>query len=331
MDLRTQRILVTGGGGFLGTSVRRALMSRGVEPARVIWPRSAACDLRDAVAARGTLASAFEGRGPTLVLHLAGFVGGLGANRRWPARFFHDNLSMAMNLVEAARALGLITPAFKFVQVGTMCSYPAAAQPPYREESLGTGLPDAEVASYGVAKLAVLQMLEAYRLEHGLRSAYVIPTGFYGPGDNTNPENSHVIGALVRKYVDAAAERAAHVVNWGTGSPTRDFVYIDDAAEGVLRAAEVLEEPVPVNLTGGEEVSIRELAERIARLAGFSGSTVWDSEKGDGQPRRSLHGGRAASVLGWTPRVGLEDGLSRTVTWYREAGEKFRSGPKGPT
>lgn len=300
--------------------MRSALRTRGVADANIETPPRSACDLTNRGSVDAMLERSFGGRGPTLVLHAAGFVGGLGANRRAPARFFHDNLVMALNLVESCRARGLIGPGFKFVQVGTMCSYPASAPCPYREADLWSGLPDPEVASYGVAKLAILQMLEAYRLEHGLRWAYVIPTGFYGPGDNTNPANSHVAGALIRKYVDAAAAGEPSVTNWGTGSARRDLIYIDDAAEGVLRAAEVLDTPTPINLTSGREVAIGELAGLIAGLAGFRGETVWDASHGDGQARRSLDPTRARELLGWNAPTRLEDGLARSVAWYKAHG-----------
>jgi GDP-L-fucose synthase len=292
-----------------------------VPPEHIAICRSRRYDLLERLAVRRLYQDIFGGEGPTLILHAAGFVGGLGANRKWPADFFFRNLGMTMTLIEEARTRGFIERGMKFVQVGTMCSYPAGAAIPYREESLWLGKPDPEVAPYGLAKLAALEMLEAYGSQHGLRSAYVIPTGFFGPGDNINPENSHVAGALVRKYVDAQATGAPEVVNWGTGSPRRDFIYIEDAAAGVLRAAEVMDTPTPINLTGGEEVSIRELAEMVARLAGYEGRTLWDASKGDGQPRRSLDGTRAKTLLHWSPRVTLEEGLRRTVEWYRSVRE----------
>lgn len=317
LDLRTQRILLTGGSGFLGRSVKRLLESRGVAAHALAAPRSREFDLNDRAAVRALYDSVFDGRGPSLILHAAGFVGGLGANRAWPARFFFDNLQMTMNLVEEARARGLIDRGLMFAQVGTMCSYPEDAPMPYREESLYRGRPDHEIAHYGIAKLACHQLLLAYAAQHGLRSAYVIPTGFFGPGDNTNTSNSHVAGAFVQKYVEATLLGMREVVNWGTGSPRRDLIYIDDAAEGLLRAAEVMTEPTPINLSSGQEVSIRELAELVAKLAGYQGRTVWDTSKGDGQPRRCLDNSRAKQLLDWHPRTTLEEGLRRTVQWYQ--------------
>jgi GDP-L-fucose synthase len=317
LDLTDQRILITGGRGFLGRALRRALLAQGVPPVSILTPSRADFDLTDPHAVRRLYAASFPGSGPSLVLNCAGFVGGLGANRMHPANFFHDNLAIPLHLVEHARLAGLLDRPFKFVQIGTMCSYPANAPIPYREDSLWTGLPDPEIASYGVSKLASLQLLEAYRLQHGLKSAYVIPTGFFGPGDNTNPANSHVVGALVRKYVHAAQDNAPSVTNWGSGAPTRDFIFIDDAAQGTLRAAQLLDTPTPINLTGGTEVSIRHLAELIARLADYRGQTIWDTSKGDGQPRRALDGSRARQLLNWSPATPLEVGIRQTVDWFR--------------
>lgn len=318
LDLTRQRIILTGGAGFLGRSVAAALETRGVSPARVFVPRRREFDLTRRDAATRLLADAFAGEPATLIIHCAGFVGGLGANRRFPTRFFHDNLSMGLNLVEAALESGFIRSGGTFVQIGTMCSYPSDAPVPYREESLFRGPPDADIAPYGVAKLALLSMLDAYRREHGLKSAYVIPVNLYGPGDNiADPELSHVAGALVRRFVEAADAKTPEVVCWGTGAPTRDFLYVDDAAEGVLRAAERIDDATPINLAAGREVSIRELAETIARLAGYQGRIVWDASKGDGISRRCLDIARAGSLLGWQPRTSLEEGLARTIRWYR--------------
>ncbi|MCE7973197.1 MAG: NAD-dependent epimerase/dehydratase family protein [Leptolyngbya sp. PLA1] len=317
LDWRTQRVLLTGGHGFLGRAVHARLLASGVPESAIVRFRSAERDLRDPAQAASAVRSPWGGAGPTLVINCAGFVGGLGANRKWPSRFFFDTMAIAMHTLEESRRAGFISPAFKFIQIGTMCSYPADAPIPYRESSLFRGLPDAEIASYGVAKLATLQMLEAYRLEHGLRSAYVIPTGFFGPGDNMDPANSHVAGALVRKYVEASSRGDAEVVNWGSGAPTRDFIYIDDAARGVLLAAERVDTPTPINLTGGVEVSIHDLAALVSRLTGYRGRTVWDTTKGDGQPRRCLDGTKARELLGFEPATSLEEGLKRTVDWYR--------------
>lgn len=318
INLTHQRIAVTGGGGFLGRSVCRLLKERGVEDSRVFVARKRDFDLTQQEACRKLYREAFPGSGPTLVLHLAGYTGGIGANRRYPARFFADNLAMSLNLVTAAQEHGLFERGLRFVQVGTMCSYPGEAPIPYREESLWKGYPDAVSAPYGVAKLAAWQLLDAYRAEFGLRCAYVIPVNLFGPGDNiADPENSHVAGALVRKFVEAVVYGQSEVVCWGSGAPTRDFLYVDDCAEGVLRAAEVMDDPIPINLASGKEVSIKALAETIARLAGYRGRITWDHSKPDGQAHRSLDITRARRVLEWEPKVSLEEGLKHTVEWYR--------------
>lgn len=317
LDLRSQRIIVTGGGGFLGRSIVRLLASRGVPETHVFVPRKRDYDLTRQDAVRKLFADSFGAGGPTLTIHAAGFVGGIGANRKHPALFFSHNMSMALNLVMAAHESGAIERGLRIVQVGTMCSYPKDAPIPYREESLWAGYPDAVSAPYGVAKLASWQLLDAYRAEYGLRSSYVIPVNLYGPGDNiADPENSHVAGALVRKFVEAVKYGQNEVVCWGSGAPTRDFLYIDDCAEGILRAAEEMSEPTPINLAGGAEVSIRTLAETIARHAGFKGRITWDTSKPDGQARRCLDISRAREVLRWEPKVKLDDGLKRTVEWY---------------
>ncbi len=321
MDWREQRVIVTGGAGFLGRAVVACLRARGLSESHICVVRSREFDLTDAAAARRLMSAAFAGASPTMIIHAAGFVGGIGANRAFPARFFHDNLSMAMNLVESARRSGLLDrgeASLKFVQVSTMCAYPADAPLPFKEESLFRGLPDAEIASYGIAKLAVLQMLRAYRAQHGLRAAYVIPVNLFGPGDNIADEkNSHVAGALMRRFVEATAKGDAEVVCWGSGAPTRDFVFVDDAAEGIVRAAEEIDDATPINIASGQEVSIRALAELLAKVSGYRGRISWDTSKGDGVSRRCLDISRAKALLGWSPRVSLEDGMRRTVEWYR--------------
>lgn len=316
--LTQQRIVVTGGAGFLGRAVVKALRERKVPESAIFVPRSREYNLTTQDAVRKVYKDAFGGSGPTLVIHCAGFVGGINANRRFPGRFFTDNLLMPLNLLTIALERGFVGRGMKFVQIGTMCSYPADASIPYKEESLWKGYPDPAAAAYGVSKLAAWQLLDAYRAEHGMKSAYVIPVNLFGPGDNiSHRENSHVAGALVRTFVEAAYYNEPEVVCWGTGSPTRDFVYMDDAAEGVVRAAEELDVPDPVNLAGGTEVSIRQLAELISRLAGYKGRITWDTSKPDGQMHRSLDISRAKKLLGWEPRVSLEEGLHRTVEWYK--------------
>jgi len=316
-DLRSKRIILTGGAGFLGRAVRSILLARGVPDDRIFVPRSAQIDLTQQDATRRLFAEAFAGEPVDLVIHCAGRVGGLGANRAKPANFFVDNMAMALNLVDAARRSGFIDRAGKFVMVGSMTSYPAQAQAPFREDDLYNGYPDAASAPYGIAKLAALEMLRACHAQLGLKAAYVVPVNLYGPGDNIDPATSHFVGALVDRCVRAIREKSPTLECWGTGSPTREFLYVDDAAEGVVRAAELIDDPTPINLGSGEEFSIREVVDAVVEQSGYRGEVVWDATKPDGVGRRCLDSTRARKLLGWTAAISLEEGLRRTIEWRR--------------
>ena len=250
---------------------------------------------------------------PQVLIHLAGIVGGIGANRDNPGRFFYENMMMGMQLIEGARLHGVE----KFVQIGTVCSYPKFTPVPFKEDDLWSGYPEETNAPYGIAKKTLLVQLQAYRDQYGLNGIYLLPVNLYGPGDNFDPGSSHVIPALIKKCADAVRKGESKVEVWGTGAPTREFLYVDDAAEGVLRAAEVMDEPVPINLGTGMEITIKDLVELIAKLTGFKGEIRWDSSKPDGQPRRCLDTQRAKKLLNWQAQVGFEEGLKRTIDWWR--------------
>jgi GDP-L-fucose synthase len=251
---------------------------------------------------------------PEVVIHLAAEVGGIGANREHPGRFFYKNMAMGLHLVEHARQQRVK----KFVQAGTVCAYPKFTPVPFREEDLWNGYPEETNAPYGIAKKALFVMLDAYHREYGLKSAVVVPVNLYGPGDNFDPRSSHVIPALIRKCVEARERKDSQMTCWGTGSASREFLYVEDAAEGIIRAAEVMDAPVPINLGTGREITIRNLVETIARLTNFQGRIVWDPAKPDGQPRRCLDTSRARELLGWSASMDFEAGLRETVTWYEQ-------------
>jgi GDP-L-fucose synthase len=311
-DLATKRILVTGGAGFLGRAVCRLLRERGVADERIIVPRRREYDLT----VEADVARLYETARPEIVIHLAAEVGGIGANMAHPGRFFFANMAMGLHLVEHARRIGLE----KFIHTGTVCAYPKFAPIPFCEDDIWNGYPEETNAPYGVAKKSLFVMLDGYRREYGLQSAVAVPVNLYGPGDNFDPASSHVIPALIRKCEEARLAGADEVVCWGTGAATREFLYVDDAAEGILRAAEVMAEPVPINLGGGQEISIRDLVTKIAAACGFAGRITWDTTKPDGQPRRGLDISRARELLGWSPRQDFDSGLATTVAWWRAQG-----------
>ena len=258
---------------------------------------------------------------PDIVLHLAAEVGGIGANQANPGRYFYANMAMALHLIEEARRVGLR----KFVQVGTICAYPKHTPVPFREADLWNGYPEETNAPYGVAKKAALVMLDGYRRQYGLASSYLLPVNLYGPWDNFDPATSHVIPALIRKCLEAAESGRAWIDCWGTGSASREFLFVDDAAEGVVRAAERLDDPVPVNLGTGSEITVRALVELVAETCGFTGEIRWDPSRPDGQPRRCVDASRASELLGWCAETRLADGLRATVDWYR-ANRTHRAG-----
>jgi GDP-L-fucose synthase len=307
MNLSEQRILLTGGAGFLGRAVVAALHARGAKD--IFIPRRRDYDLT----VEADVERVYRDARPTLVMHLAAEVGGIGANMLNPGRYFYANMAMALHLIEHARRNGVA----KFVQTGTICAYPKFTPVPFNENELWNGYPEETNAPYGVAKKAALVMLESYRAQYGMQSAYLLPVNLYGPWDNFDLTTSHVIPALIRKCMEAQDRASDHIVCWGTGSASREFLFVDDCAEGLVRAAEALDAPVPVNLGTGMEITIRDLVELIARLVGFQGEIRWDSSKPDGQPRRCLDTRRAESLMGWRAQVSFEEGLRRTIDWYR--------------
>lgn len=301
-----KRVTVTGGSGFLGRFVVSKLQERGAKD--VFVPRKADYDLRQHAAVMDLLNDAR----PDVIIHMAAVVGGIGANRAHPAEFFYDNMMMGIQLMhEAWRAGGQ-----KFVTVGTVCAYPKFTPVPFREENLWDGYPEETNAPYGLAKKMLLVQGQAYRQQYGYNTIYLLPTNLYGPHDNFDLETSHVIPALIRKALEAKERGEKQLVAWGTGSPTREFLYVEDAAEGIVLAAERYNGAEPVNLGSGMEISIKDLVETIARLVGFQGEIVWDTEKPDGQPRRSLDTSRAEKYFGFRAHTSFEEGLSKTVAWY---------------
>jgi GDP-L-fucose synthase len=296
------RALVTGGGGFLGSHLVARLESEGYD---VVVTRRQDHDLTHEQAA----ASLFDEARPELVFHLAAEVGGIGANRANPGRYWFANLQMGVNVLEQARLHGIE----KLVIVGTVCSYPKLTPVPFSEDELWNGYPEETNAPYGVAKKTILVGAQAYREQYGLNSVFLLPTNLYGPGDNFHPTNAHVIPDLIRKMVDSPEE----VVLWGDGSPTREFLYVEDCVEGLALAAERYDGAEPVNLGAGKEISIRELAELVADVTGFEGRIRWDDSQPNGQPRRSVDATRARELFGFEAQTPLREGIERTVAWYR--------------
>ena len=309
MRLSRKRIMVTGGAGFLGQRVVSAL--REGEGAEIQVPLLEDYDLCHEAAVERVY-SDFQ---PQVVIHLAAEVGGIGANRANPGRFAYRNLVMGALLMEHARLSGVE----KFVALGTICAYPKFARVPFREEELWDGYPEETNAPYGLAKKMLLVLAQTYRQQYGFNAIFLLPVNLYGPGDNFNPDTSHVIPAMIRKCVEAVEQRADEIVLWGDGSPTREFLYVDDCAEAIVRATELYGGSEPVNIGAGKEISIRDLANLIAGLTGFKGRFVWDTSQPNGQPRRCLDTRRAAEWFGFRARVDFREGLLRTIQWYTES------------
>ena len=306
-SLAGRRIVVTGGAGFLGRHVCQALARH--SPAEIFVPRSADYDLRQ----REAIIRLLHDAQPDIILHLAAVVGGIGANRVNPGRYFYENAVMGLHLLEEARLAGIE----KIVSVGTICSYPKFTPVPFREDDLWNGYPEETNAPYGLAKKMLLVQAQAYRQQYGFNAVSLLPVNLYGPHDNFDPASSHVIPALIRKFVEARDAGRPEVAAWGTGNASREFLFVRDAAEGIVRAAEHYNSPEPLNLGAGREVTIRDLAELIAGRCGYQGSIRWDHTQPDGQPRRCLDTSRALREIGFRAATSLEDGLTETIHWYQ--------------
>jgi len=300
-------VMVTGGSGFLGSHLVDELKQR-ADDIDVFVPRSDEYNLRE----RAAIKRAFSACDADIVLHLAATVGGIGANRKNPGRYFYENAIMGIELMEQARKYGVN----KFTILGTICSYPKQTPVPFNEDDLYEGYPEETNAPYGIAKKALLTQSRAYRRQYDFNSIYLMPVNLYGPGDNFDLETSHVIPAIIRKCVEARERGDDLITAWGTGEPTREFLYVDDAADGILSATERYNESEPVNLGSGIEISIRDLVNTIAELTGFDGEIEWDTSKPDGQPRRRLDTSRAQERFRWEATTGFEEGLRRTVEWF---------------
>jgi len=303
-----KKILVTGGAGFFGSRVVEELLQRGVKREDLTIPRSRDIDLRNwENCVRVT-------RDADVIIHLAAKVGGIGYNQAYPARLFYDNAIMGIQLIEAARQAHVE----KFIVAGTICAYPKFTPVPFKEENLWNGYPEETNAPYGLAKKMLLVQAQAYRQEYGFNAIYLLPVNLYGPGDNFNPASSHVIPALIKKFVDAREHDEPSVEVWGTGAASREFLYVDDAARGLVLAAERYNKPDPVNLGSGMEITIKDLVSLIQELTGYSGKIDWDGSKPDGQPKRCLDVSRAREEFGFEAKMPFREGLKKTITWYEE-------------
>ena len=315
IDLKGERIVVTGGAGFLGKHLLAELRRHGAAEENILAPPVEAFDLTR----EDDVARMYQQTRPSIVIHLAAEVGGIGANRENPGRFFYSNMAMGLHLIEHARRVGLK----KFVQIGTICAYPKFTPVPFNEEDLWNGYPEETNAPYGIAKKALLVMLQAYREQYGFNGIYLLPVNLYGPGDNFDPRTSHVIPALIRKFVEAKECGNDHVEVWGTGRASREFLYVDDCARAIVLATRHYNQAEPVNIGAGMEIPISELAEKIRQLVGFEGKLVWDETKPDGQPRRCLDTRRAADAFGFRAEMDFDEGLRRTIEWWRGSGQRL--------
>lgn len=305
-SLRNKKILVTGGAGFLGSHIISRLKKEGVKD--IIIPRSAKDDLRDIVVCRRLV------KDVDIVIHLAAKVGGIGFNREHPAEMYYDNIMMGSQLMHESWKAGVE----KFVGLGTICCYPKFTPIPFQEENLWDGYPEETNAPYGLAKKMLLVQAQAYRDQYGFNSIFILPVNLYGPDDNFDPESSHVIPALIKKFQDAKKSGAKEVVIWGTGKPTREFLYVEDAAKGIVLATQSYNKSEPVNLGAGFEISIRNLAKLIKKIVGYKGKLVWDTTKPDGQPRRKLNTQKAKKEFGFEAKTSFEEGLNKVIKWYEE-------------
>jgi len=315
-----KRVILTGGAGFLGSFVIEKLKARGATD--IFVPRIENYNLIDRDDIRRLYKETLQGIDPKnmVVIHLAAHVGGIGANREHPAEFFYDNLMMGVELMHQAWQNGV----GKFTAIGTVCAYPKFTPVPFKEDDLWMGYPEETNAPYGLAKKMMLVQSQSYREQYGFNSIFLLPVNLYGPGDNFNPASSHVIPALIRKCVEAQERGDKEIIAWGDGTPTREFLYVEDAAEGIVAASEKYNDSDPVNLGSGFEISIKDLTEMIIHLTGFEGKLTWDTTKPNGQPRRGLDVSRAKQKFGWQARMSFETGMQRTVDWFRANRDKRR-------
>ncbi len=318
---QNKKVIVTGGAGFLGSFVIAKLKERGATD--IFIPRIEDYNLVDPADIKRMYADTLAGIDPknVVIIHLAANVGGIGANMAHPAEFFYDNLMMGVELMHQAYKNGV----GKFVAIGTVCAYPKFTPVPFKEDDLWMGYPEETNAPYGLAKKMMLVQAQAYRQQYGFNAIFLLPVNLYGPRDNFNPKSSHVIPALIRKAIEATERGDKELPIWGDGSPTREFLYVEDAANGIVTAAENYNGDLPVNLGSGYEISIKDLSEMIAKMTGFTGKLVWQTDKPNGQPRRGLDVSRAKELFGWGAQVPFEEGMKRTIEWFKENQKRIES------